>query len=65
LGYLTPEVGVFIQSGGKRLGPWEAASAAIFKVPDIQFEVVFEITHQISARQSEAKSKICLQKIYF
>ena len=41
--------------------PWGKRLPQPFaEVPDIQFEVVFEITHPISARYSEAKSKICL-----
>jgi hypothetical protein len=30
------------------------------EVPDVQFEVIFEIIHPMSARYSAAKSKICL-----
>jgi hypothetical protein len=51
LDYLTPEVevGVLNQSGGKRLRKNLPQSLALAGVPDIQFEVVFEMIHPMSA----------------
>jgi hypothetical protein len=48
LDYLTPEVEVPNQSGGKR--PRTSCPQSPVGVPDIHFEVFFEITYPMSAR---------------
>ena len=60
LDHLTPEAGVLIQSGGKRL--WARFPQPLVEAPNANFELFIETTHPMSVRHSEreAKSKICL-----
>jgi hypothetical protein len=63
LDYLTPEVGVLNQSGGKR--PRGLPPNAWVGAPDIKLEVFIEITHPMCAGYSEAKSKKCFFEGFF
>ena len=54
---------VLNQSGGKR--PRGLPPNARVEVPDVKYEVFIEITHPMCAGYSEAKPKVCLQKIFF